>query len=125
MRRTILLTALGASTLFVMATRARAEVHRNADGLAISTQVCRGVVHITGEEDGYAGFLKVGECYVANDPAQKEVHAVCHIGDTCQFRARIVGLSGWFVKRVIGPVRAIGPVKPLHKFICPGHGFCN
>lgn len=80
---------LAAGALFVKP--ARAEVPRNADGLTISTQVCRGVVHITRDEDDYTGLLKVGECYVAIKSAQKQVNAVCHIGDTCLFRARIVG----------------------------------
>jgi hypothetical protein len=106
MTRTILLAALAASTMLTVAMCARADVRRNADGLPISTHVCRGHVTQTSSDDEPADAIKVGECYLYKTATEyKRVIAVCHIGDACQFRATIVGMAGWFVERIVGPVR--------------------
>jgi hypothetical protein len=144
MRRTILLIALAASTMLTVATCARANdtnacrldsdvaqqdkangLHRHADCLPVSAHVCRGVVTQTSDAEP-ENAIKIGECYLYRTNLEyKRVIAVCHMGDTCQFRAKIVGMAGSFVERIFGPVRAIGPGKPLHKFVCPGSGFCD
>jgi hypothetical protein len=108
MTRTTILAAIAASTTLTVAVCARADVHQSADELPISTHVCRGHVTQTSGDDEPTDAIKVGECYLYKTATEyKRVIAVCHIGDACQFRATIVGVAGWFVERIVGPVRRV------------------
>lgn len=106
MKTIVAIAALAATGLLAAPTCARADVRRNAEGLQISTHVCRGHVTQTSGDDEPADAIKVGECYVYKTATEyKRVIAVCHIGDACQFRATIVGMAGWVVEQIVGPVR--------------------